>query len=112
MPLSELMILESNIDELYDRAVEFHGHSCPGLLSGMVIGIIALNQLRAKHSVDEEVVVISEGQSCMVDALQVVLGATLGKGNLLLKDYGKTAATVFNRDTGKGIRFSFGSRRN
>jgi len=99
--------LEINIDELYNKAVDFHGHSCPGLLSGMIIGITALEEFHAKRAIDEEIVVISEGQSCMVDALQIVLGTTLGKGNLMLKDYGKTAATIFNRVTGRGYRFSF-----
>jgi len=102
-----MIYLELNIDELYDKVVEFHGHSCPGMLSGMVIGITALKKLYTRHAIDEEVVVISEGQSCMVDALQIVLGTTLGKGNLLLRDYGKTAATIFNRNTGKGFRFNF-----
>ncbi|MFX1450091.1 MAG: FmdE family protein [Promethearchaeota archaeon] len=96
-----------DIARLWDKAVEFHGHSCPGLLSGIIIGVIALKELSAIRSVDEEIVTISEGQSCMVDALQIVLGTSLGKGNLILKDYGKTAATVFNRNTGKGIRLSF-----
>lgn len=99
--------MEINIDDLYDRAVEFHGHSCPGILSGIIIGITALKELTSERAADEELVVISEGQSCMVDALQIVLGTTLGKGNLLLKDYGKTAATIFNRNTGKGIRLAF-----
>ncbi len=99
--------MDLDITGLWDKAVEFHGHSCPGLLSGMIIGIIALKELAASRSIDEEVVTISEGQSCMVDALQIVLGTSLGKGNLILKDYGKTAATIFNRTTGKGIRLSF-----
>ncbi|NVM04378.1 MAG: TraR/DksA C4-type zinc finger protein [Candidatus Helarchaeota archaeon] len=99
--------MDLDIAGLYDKAVEFHGHSCPGLLSGMIIGIIALKELAASRSIDEEVVTISEGQSCMVDALQIVLGTSLGKGNLILKDYGKTAATIFDRNTGKGIRLSF-----
>jgi len=99
--------LKLDIEDLYDRTVKFHGHSCPGMLSGIIMGVVALEKLSASRALDEEVVTISEGRSCMVDALMIVLGTTLGKGNLFLKDYGKTAATIFNRNTGKGVRLVF-----
>jgi len=41
-----------------------------------------------------------------VDALQVLLGTTAGKGNLLMKEYGKNAFTVINRSDKRAFRFS------
>ena len=41
-----------------------------------------------------------------MDALQVLLGTTAGKGNLLIKDYGKNAFTVINRSDKRAFRFS------
>ena len=92
---------------IYDNAVKFHGHACPGLLSGLLMSIYALENFNVDRSIDEELVTITEGTSCMVDGFQSVLGTTLGKGNLIMKDYGKNSATFLNRKTGKGIRSSF-----
>ena len=58
------------------------------------------------RSVDEEVVAVCENDSCAVDALQVMLGTLAGKGNLLIKNYGKNAFTVMSRVNRKAYRFS------
>ncbi|HLA29231.1 MAG TPA: FmdE family protein, partial [Syntrophales bacterium] len=44
--------------------------------------------------------------SCAVDALQVILGTTAGKGNLIFQDYGKNVYTVLSRKKGRAFRFS------
>jgi len=88
------------------KCIEFHGHLCPGLVYGYLVAKEAINLLKLKRSKDEEVVVISENDSCAVDALQVLLGTSTGKGNLIFKDYGKNAYTVLNRFRKKAFRFS------
>lgn len=88
------------------KCVNFHGHLCPGLVYGYLVAKEAINLLALKRSKDEEVVAISENDSCAVDALQVLLGTSIGKGNLILKDYGKNAYTIFNRSSKKAYRFS------
>jgi formylmethanofuran dehydrogenase subunit E len=93
----------SNINALYDKAVEFHGHSCPGLAIGVVASKIALEEFGERIK-DEELVAIVENDACGVDAIQILLGCTFGKGNMIHKDYGKSAYTFFNRETGKAIR--------
>jgi formylmethanofuran dehydrogenase subunit E len=87
---------------MHKKAVNFHGHSCPGLAIGVVASYIALKQ--AKRSEDEELVAIVENDACGVDGIQVLTGCTFGKGNLIHHDYGKSVYTFFNRDTGKAIR--------
>ncbi|MBN1842953.1 MAG: formylmethanofuran dehydrogenase [Deltaproteobacteria bacterium] len=88
------------------RCIAFHGHICPGLVYGYMIAKQAKELLGLRRSKDEEVVVISENDTCAVDALQVLLGTTTGKGNLILKDYGKNAFTVLNRSDKRAFRFS------
>jgi formylmethanofuran dehydrogenase subunit E len=88
------------------RCVEFHGHICPGLVYGYRVAKEAIKLMKLRRSVDEEVVAICENDSCAIDALQVLLGTVAGKGNLIIKDYGKNAYTVLSRTKRQAYRFS------
>ena len=88
------------------RCLEFHGHICPGLIYGYRVAKEAIRLMNLKRAVDEEVVAICENDSCAVDALQVLLGTVAGKGNLIIKDFGKNAYTVLNRSKRQAYRFS------
>ncbi|MEN6375420.1 MAG: FmdE family protein [Smithella sp.] len=88
------------------RCVEFHGHICPGLIYGYRVAKEAMRILGIHRAVDEEVVAICENDSCAVDAIQVLLGTVIGKGNLIIRDYGKNAYTVLSRSRHKAYRFS------
>jgi len=92
------------MDSIYEELIAFHGHSCPGLAMGYRMSNAALNFLSDSRSEDEEIVAIVENNACGVDALQYLSGCTFGKGNLIFKDYGKHVFTLFNRNTGKGVR--------
>ncbi|MDQ4131922.1 MAG: FmdE family protein [Actinomycetota bacterium] len=94
------------------RTVEFHGHMCPGLAMGIRAAEVALREI-GPPAEDEEVVAVVETDMCGVDAIQFLLGCTFGKGNLVHRDYGKNAYTVFRRSDGKAVRISErpGSRR-
>ena len=86
--------------------VEFHGHICPGLVYGYRVAKEAIKLMKLRRAVDEEVFAICENDSCAVDALQVMLGTVAGKGNLIIKDFGKNAYTVLNRSKRQAYRFS------
>lgn len=88
----------------WERCVDFHGHSCPGLAIGYKASLAALKKLNVDFSKDEEIVCVTENDACGVDAIQLMTGCTLGKGNLLYKDTGKNAFSFFNRKTGESIR--------
>ncbi len=90
-------------NSLYRKVIEFHGHKCPGITCGFRVSLVALSEMGNKAE-DEELVAIVENNSCAVDAIQAMTGCTFGKGNLLLKDYGKQAYTFLNRSSGKGVR--------
>jgi formylmethanofuran dehydrogenase subunit E len=90
----------------WEKAVEFHGHSCPGLAVGYRAAKIALRELAEQRAEDEELVAVVENDACGVDAVQVLTGCTLGKGNLILRDYGKQVFTFFSRNGGRAVRIS------
>ena len=88
----------------WEKCVAFHGHECPGLTIGYQASLYAMELLELTFSEDEQVVCISENDACGVDAVQVLLGCSVGKGNLLFHLRGKQAFSFFNRKTGKSVR--------
>lgn len=100
---------DSRPTDRYDRFAEvarFHGHTCPGLALGYRAAETALERLSSGRAEDEELVTITETDACGVDAIQVVTGCTVGKGNLFFKDHGKHAFTFINRRTGDAVRIT------
>jgi len=93
------------MDEDLVKAIQFHGHLCPGL----AIGYRVAKYVKEHHqrSEDEELVAIVENKSCSVDAVQDMLGCTFGKGNLVCRDYGKQVFTFYSRGEGKALRIYF-----
>jgi formylmethanofuran dehydrogenase subunit E len=63
--------IKFNLPEDLKKCIEFHGHLCPGLVYGYLVAREAITLLKLKRSKDEEVVAISENDSCAVDALQM-----------------------------------------
>ena len=92
--------------ELWNKCVEFHGHECPGLAIGFRAAEVAREKMSLNFSQDEEIVCITENDACGVDAVQVITGCTMGKGNLLLKSTGKMAFSFINRKNGESIRLA------
>ena len=93
----------------WERSVEFHGHTCMGLAMGFRVAEAAMKALGNKRDVDEEMIAIAENDSCAVDAIQVITGCTVGKGNLILRDYGKQAYTFALREKKKAVRVTLKS---
>ncbi|MEW5826241.1 MAG: FmdE family protein [Candidatus Bipolaricaulota bacterium] len=89
---------------MFEDAVRFHGHRCPGLAIGYRMTVAGLEALEAARALDEELVAIVENEACGVDAVQFLAGCTFGKGNLVFHDYGKPVYTFYSRATGRGIR--------
>jgi formylmethanofuran dehydrogenase subunit E len=96
---------ERSIDTDLRKAVEFHGHLCPGLAIGYRVAKYVKEHY--PRSEDEELVCIAENNSCSVDAVQELLGCTFGKGNLIYKDNGKQVFTFFSRSDSRAMRIYF-----
>ena len=89
---------------LWEKAAAFHGHVCPGLTIGFRAALYAIDLLGITFSEDEQLVCITENDACGVDAIQAVLGCSVGKGNLLFHMTGKQAFSFYNRKSGKSVR--------
>lgn len=99
----------------WEKALEFHGHVCPGLVLGFRAAEIGLRELGLEFAAGHGagLVCVAENRACAVDAVQAVTGCTLGKANLVVHDYGKQVFTFARRDTGAAVRvalrpFDFG----
>lgn len=88
----------------WSDCVAFHGHECGGLTIGYKGSLYAAQLLGLEFSDDEQVVCIVENDACGVDAIQVMLGCSIGKGNLLFHMRGKQAFSFYDRKKGKSIR--------
>ena len=88
----------------WETCVQFHGHACGGLTIGYKAACYAAELLELSFSGDEQVVCIAENDACGVDAIQALLGCSIGKGNLLFHMRGKQAFSFYNRATGKSVR--------
>jgi formylmethanofuran dehydrogenase subunit E len=91
----------------FRKCVDFHGHVCPGLAIGYAAVKHGMGMLGLEFSQDEEIVAVVDNDSCAVDAIQVLLGCTFGKGNLVFRNWGKQVFTFMDRRTGRAARISF-----
>jgi formylmethanofuran dehydrogenase subunit E len=91
--------------EIIEKTIEFHGHNCPGLTIGLRASELAMEKLDITQSTSP--VCVTETDMCGVDAIQFLTGCSFGKGNLIHKDFGKSAFTFYDRNTGKGFRAVF-----
>lgn len=92
-------------EKLIKETIKFHGHNCPGLTIGLRASELAIQKLDILNSTSP--VCVTETDMCAVDAIQFLTGCSLGKGNLIHKDYGKSAFTFYDRNIQKGFRAVF-----
>ncbi len=89
-------------EKAIEKAIEFHGHSCPGLAIGIRAAEYALREL--KDIAASDLLCVTETDMCGVDGIQFLTGCTFGKGNLIHQDYGKAAFSFYDRQSGKAFR--------
>ena len=88
----------------WQKCVAFHGHECGGLTIGWKAAEYAASLLGLQFAEDEQVVCIAENDACGIDAIQALLGCTVGKGNLLFHITGKQAFSFYKRGGGQSVR--------
>lgn len=81
-------------DKKWKRAIQFHGHECPGLAIGFK-AVQYLENLLGKEIFYQQIFCITENDTCAVDALQELLKTSFGKGNLIYKKLGKMAFNFY-----------------
>jgi formylmethanofuran dehydrogenase subunit E len=97
----------STIDILLQKAKEFHGEICPGIVMGTRMTIAGMRELDMDPLTStHDLIVYVEIDRCATDAIQAITGVSLGHRSLKYMNYGKFAATFINTQTGKAVRVS------
>ena len=97
----------NDFNVLLDKARDFHGEVCPGIVMGTRIAMAGMRELgMTPFERNRDLMVYVEIDRCMADAVQAVTGITMGHRTLKYKDYGKFAATFLDLSTGKAARVS------
>ena len=95
----------SDYMELLKKAGEFHGDICGGIIMGTKLAIHGMEQMgMTPGEKDKRLIVYTEIDRCICDAIQSVTKTSLGKKSLKPMGYGKFAATFVNIDTGEAVR--------
>ncbi|MGC9514090.1 FmdE family protein [Methanocrinis sp.] len=86
---------EVSLEDMIERAVEFHGHLGPFLVLGVRMGLVALRELSSPGYQGIEALVKTRNTpslSCLLDGIQVSTGCTMGKGNIRTEPLGRAEA--------------------
>jgi formylmethanofuran dehydrogenase subunit E len=87
------------------RVVDFHGHVCPELALGSKFCEF-VQHLQGENVLEENnFSVLAENSTSALDAIQILLGVTVGNQRLLVMDYGKHNYTVYSRNKDKSWIF-------
>lgn len=71
----------SNLNELLELGLKFHGHKCPAMPMGLKAGLYAMEKLGVERAKDGQLQVILELDenhcaTCFADGVQVATGCT------------------------------------
>ena len=88
------------IEEYIEKARAFHGNAAPGLVIGGFMVDLAYRHLPENILCDT----IVETANCLPDAVQLLTPCTIGNGWLKIFNLGRFALTLYDKQTGDGIR--------
>lgn len=99
-----------SLDELFQKAGELHGSTCPGVILGVQMSLLGCHLIgldEPKRSENrKKLLVLVETDRCATDGIQSSTGCSVGKRTLKVVDYGILAATFYNLETNKAVRIS------
>lgn len=93
-------------DALLETTIKFHGHLCPGIVTGYRVGLLAVKRLNSGMPLGIQYVVVAENDVCGLDGIQIVTGCTIGNDALIIENRGKQAFRFINKKNGQGMRIS------
>jgi formylmethanofuran dehydrogenase subunit E len=93
-------ILSHTFDEYAALVKSFHGSAAPGVIIGGFMIDLAYRRLPSEGLFD----VICETAKCLPDAVQILTPCSIGNRWLRIVDAGRYALTVYNKNTGAGVR--------
>lgn len=89
-----------SIEDYMHLVKSFHGNIAPGLIIGGFMVDLAMKNLPDGVLFDS----ISETQTCLPDAIQLLTPCTIGNGWLKVMDFGRYALCIFDKYNGDGVR--------
>jgi formylmethanofuran dehydrogenase subunit E len=87
-------------EEYIKEAETFHGFAAPGLL----VGGFMVNKAIQHSPAGVLYEALCETSKCLPDAIQLLTPCTIGNGRLRIVSLGRFALSLFNKDTGSGVR--------
>jgi formylmethanofuran dehydrogenase subunit E len=97
---SEISVCGHSYDQYIEKIKAFHGHVAPGMVIGGFMVDLAYRNLPKGDLFDA----ICETRSCLPDAIQILTPCTVGNGWLKILNLGRYALSLFEKNTGDGIR--------
>jgi len=95
------------LDVLLQKAKEFHGEICPGIVLGTRMAIAGMRELGMDPlKKNHDLIVYVEIDRCATDAIQAITGCSLGHRSLKFMNYGKFAATFIDTGKDKAVRIA------
>ena len=93
-------IMDYTFEEFIERVRSFHGFEAPGVL----IGGFMVEHARRFLPPDAVFDALCETSKCLPDAVQLLTPCTLGNGWLVTVNVGRFALTLYDKETGEGVR--------
>jgi formylmethanofuran dehydrogenase subunit E len=98
------MLLDDTLENYIRRTADFHGcfAKAPGVIIGCYMVELALELIGEPQG---KLHAVCETRVCLTDCIQVMTDCTLGNKYLRLRDdLGRYAFSLYDRDTGRGVR--------
>lgn len=94
-----------DLSAMLEVSARDHSHLCPRQILGVRIGLRGMLALQLESNRgSKRLLVITETDGCFADGLSAATNCTIGHRTLRVEDYGKTAATFIDTQTGKTVR--------
>jgi len=96
---------EQTLKQILELSAQRHSHLCPRQVLGARIGLAGAAALGLDlPRQDKRLLIILETDGCFADGVETATGCTVGHRTLRIEDYGKTAATFIDVQTGRVLR--------
>lgn len=93
------------LNRILERSSQRHSHLCPRQILGARVGLAGAAALDlGLPRQDKRLLIILETDGCFADGVEAATGCTVGHRTLRVEDYGKTAATFVDVQTGQAVR--------
>ena len=89
-----------HLNPYFEEGAKFHSYLSPGLVLGIIMVDLAKELLGPRKLVDAVV----ETTACVPDAIQLMTACTYGNGWMRVKDWGKMALTLYDKEKLDGVR--------